>query len=224
MWVLVLLADFVLEFRFEYLWPFWLFIRSVYDSFRYQGLVRACVSDTDLRWLTVWRMCRSQSVCIHDKNYCVANNPATWRFRSAGIYCVHSSVSMHSNEVLRLFLLSSRRSPCSSSVWRLHQTSSASSSFLSSGCFLLPAPMYGSSMCGTQVSPSFVWILFLTSASRAVHLLSLHKQLPVVSVKPGSVILFLSQIEGSVCQLYHSGSCLCTSKLPYGSKIWRTFM
>ncbi|XP_064835599.1 macoilin-1-like [Oncorhynchus masou masou] len=37
-WVLVLLADFVLEFRFEYLWPFWLFIRSVYDSFRYQGL------------------------------------------------------------------------------------------------------------------------------------------------------------------------------------------
>lgn len=42
-WVLVLLADFVLEFRFEYLWPFWLFIRSVYDSFRYQGLVCACV-------------------------------------------------------------------------------------------------------------------------------------------------------------------------------------
>lgn len=40
-WILVLLADFVLEFRFEYLWPFWLFIRSVYDSFRYQGLVRA---------------------------------------------------------------------------------------------------------------------------------------------------------------------------------------
>lgn len=38
-WALVLLADFVLEFRFEYLWPFWLFIRSVYDSFRYQGLV-----------------------------------------------------------------------------------------------------------------------------------------------------------------------------------------
>ncbi|CAB1438215.1 unnamed protein product, partial [Pleuronectes platessa] len=37
-WVLVLLADFVLEFRFDYLWPFWLFIRSVYDSFRYQGL------------------------------------------------------------------------------------------------------------------------------------------------------------------------------------------
>lgn len=42
-WALVLLADFVLEFRFEYLWPFWLFIRSVYDSFRYQGLVSGLV-------------------------------------------------------------------------------------------------------------------------------------------------------------------------------------
>ncbi|KAA8586179.1 hypothetical protein FQN60_007748 [Etheostoma spectabile] len=32
-WVLVLLADFVLEFRFEYLWPFWLFIRSAFSVF-----------------------------------------------------------------------------------------------------------------------------------------------------------------------------------------------
>ena len=38
-WALVLLADFILEFRFEYLWPFWLLMRSVYDSFKYQGLV-----------------------------------------------------------------------------------------------------------------------------------------------------------------------------------------
>lgn len=37
-WALVLAADFVLEFRFEYLWPFWLLLRSVYDSFKYQGL------------------------------------------------------------------------------------------------------------------------------------------------------------------------------------------
>ena len=27
--------------RFEYLWPFWLLVRSIYDSFKYQGLVRA---------------------------------------------------------------------------------------------------------------------------------------------------------------------------------------
>ena len=26
--------------RFEYLWPFWLLVRSIYDSFKYQGLVR----------------------------------------------------------------------------------------------------------------------------------------------------------------------------------------
>ncbi|XP_028415278.1 macoilin-like [Dendronephthya gigantea] len=38
-WILVLTADFLLEFRFEYLWPFWLLMRSAYDSFKYQGLV-----------------------------------------------------------------------------------------------------------------------------------------------------------------------------------------
>lgn len=37
-WILVLMADFLVEFRFEYLWPFWLLLRSVYDSFKYQGL------------------------------------------------------------------------------------------------------------------------------------------------------------------------------------------
>ncbi|XP_060522754.1 macoilin-1 isoform X2 [Cylas formicarius] len=38
LWMLVILADFILEFRFEFLWPFYLLIRSVYDSFKYQGL------------------------------------------------------------------------------------------------------------------------------------------------------------------------------------------
>ena len=41
LWLIVLFADYFLEFRFEYLWPFWLFLRSVYDSFKYQGLVRS---------------------------------------------------------------------------------------------------------------------------------------------------------------------------------------
>ncbi|OXB60282.1 hypothetical protein ASZ78_011102 [Callipepla squamata] len=55
-WALVLLADFVLEFRFEYLWPFWLFIRSVYDSFRYQGLVKrgVCLPTVSLWILFVY--------------------------------------------------------------------------------------------------------------------------------------------------------------------------
>lgn len=55
-----------------------------------------------------------------------------------------------------------RRSQSSLYVWRLHQTSSASSSSPSNGCFLLPALTYGSSMSGTQVSPSFLWILFIS--------------------------------------------------------------
>ncbi|KAL1494375.1 hypothetical protein ABEB36_009984 [Hypothenemus hampei] len=38
LWFLVILADFLLEFRFEFLWPFYLLIRSVNDSFKYQGL------------------------------------------------------------------------------------------------------------------------------------------------------------------------------------------
>uniref|UniRef100_A0A8C7J606 Macoilin n=1 Tax=Oncorhynchus kisutch TaxID=8019 RepID=A0A8C7J606_ONCKI len=66
-WVLVLLADFVLEFRFEYLWPFWLFIRSVYDSFRYQGLAFSvffvCVAFTTYVWVQyVWHT--ERGVCL----------------------------------------------------------------------------------------------------------------------------------------------------------------
>lgn len=38
-WAMVITADYMLEFRFEFLWPFWLLLRSVYDSFKYQGLV-----------------------------------------------------------------------------------------------------------------------------------------------------------------------------------------
>jgi hypothetical protein len=39
-WGIIMAADYLLEFRFEYLWPFWLVLRSIYDSFKYQGLVR----------------------------------------------------------------------------------------------------------------------------------------------------------------------------------------
>ena len=38
-WGLIMAADYLLEFRFEFLWPFWLVLRSIYDSFKYQGLV-----------------------------------------------------------------------------------------------------------------------------------------------------------------------------------------
>lgn len=42
MWTLVLLADFILEFRLEYLWPCWLFFGSVYTTFHCHGLVALC--------------------------------------------------------------------------------------------------------------------------------------------------------------------------------------
>lgn len=50
LWAMVILADFILEFRFEFLWPFWLLLRSVYDSFKYQGLVSVCVTQLPGRY------------------------------------------------------------------------------------------------------------------------------------------------------------------------------
>ncbi|XP_045774661.1 macoilin isoform X1 [Maniola jurtina] len=38
LWVTVVLADYMLEFRFEFLWPFWMMLRSIYDSFKYHGI------------------------------------------------------------------------------------------------------------------------------------------------------------------------------------------
>ncbi|XP_051949256.1 macoilin-1-like [Xyrauchen texanus] len=70
-WALVLLADFVLEFRFEYLWPFWLFIRSVYDSFRYQGLV-----------FSVFFVC----VAFTSDIICLLFIPKQWLFFAASTY------------------------------------------------------------------------------------------------------------------------------------------
>ncbi|KAA0710659.1 Macoilin-1 [Triplophysa tibetana] len=70
-WALVLLADFVLEFRFEYLWPFWLFIRSVYDSFRYQGLA-----------FSVFFVC----VAFTSDIICLLFIPKQWLFFAASTY------------------------------------------------------------------------------------------------------------------------------------------
>jgi len=38
LWLLIITMDFMLEFRFEFLWPCWLLIKSSFDSFRYQGM------------------------------------------------------------------------------------------------------------------------------------------------------------------------------------------
>lgn len=70
-WGLVLMADFILEFRFEYLWPFWLLLRSVYDSFKYQGLA-----------FSVFFVC----VAITSDVICYLFIPVQWLFFAASTY------------------------------------------------------------------------------------------------------------------------------------------
>lgn len=71
LWSLVLLADYFLEFRFEYLWPFWLFLRSVYDSFKYQGLA-----------FSVFFIC----IAITSDMICFLFIPVHWLFFAASTY------------------------------------------------------------------------------------------------------------------------------------------
>ncbi len=71
LWGLVLVADYFLEFRFEYLWPFWLFLRSVYDSFKYQGLA-----------FSVFFIC----IAITSDMICFLFIPVHWLFFAASTY------------------------------------------------------------------------------------------------------------------------------------------
>ncbi|KAL4232556.1 neuronal signal transduction [Mactra antiquata] len=70
-WALVLMADFILEFRFEYLWPFWLLGRSVYDSFKFQGLAFSVVF---------------VSIAITSDVVCYLFIPVQWLFFAASTY------------------------------------------------------------------------------------------------------------------------------------------
>ena len=92
LWSLVLLADYFLEFRFEYLWPFWLFLRSVYDSFKYQGLVNSnppqiCLIHFDqtnlfLQAFSVFFIC----IAITSDMICFLFIPVHWLFFAASTY------------------------------------------------------------------------------------------------------------------------------------------
>ncbi|XP_013390620.1 macoilin [Lingula anatina] len=70
-WGLVLMADFILEFRFEYLWPFWLLLRSVHDSFKYQGLA-----------FSIFFVC----IAITSDVVCYLFIPVQWLFFAASTY------------------------------------------------------------------------------------------------------------------------------------------
>ncbi|RZF43465.1 hypothetical protein LSTR_LSTR001726 [Laodelphax striatellus] len=71
LWAIVLLADFLLEFRFEFLWPFWLLLRSVYDSFKYQGLA-----------FSVFFVC----IALTSDMICFFFIPVQWLFFAASTY------------------------------------------------------------------------------------------------------------------------------------------
>jgi hypothetical protein len=70
-WVVVLMADFILNFRFEYLWPLWLLVRSVYDSMKYQGLA-----------FSIFFVC----VTITSDVVCYLLIPVQWLFFTASTY------------------------------------------------------------------------------------------------------------------------------------------
>ncbi|XP_019713459.1 macoilin-1 isoform X1 [Hippocampus comes] len=72
-WMLVLLADFLLEFRLEYLWPCWLFFGSVYTTFHCHGLV-----------ICVVFVCAAFTLDI----FCLIFVPLHWLFFVASTYVV----------------------------------------------------------------------------------------------------------------------------------------
>jgi len=71
LWICVLAADYFLEFRFEYLWPAWLFLRSVYDSYKYQGLA-----------FSVFFIC----IAVTSDMICYLFVPIHWLFFAASTY------------------------------------------------------------------------------------------------------------------------------------------
>lgn len=71
LWVLVILADFILEFRFEFLWPFYLLLRSVYDSFKYQGIA-----------FSIFFVC----IALTSDMLCFFFIPVHWLFFAASTY------------------------------------------------------------------------------------------------------------------------------------------
>ncbi|RXN24280.1 macoilin-like protein [Labeo rohita] len=70
-WMLVLLADFVLEFRLEYLWPCWLFLGTVYTTFHCHGLA-----------ICVVFVCAAFTLDL----FCLIFVPLHWLFFAASTY------------------------------------------------------------------------------------------------------------------------------------------
>uniref|UniRef100_A0A8C4YVS6 Si:dkey-12h9.6 n=1 Tax=Gadus morhua TaxID=8049 RepID=A0A8C4YVS6_GADMO len=76
-WSLVLLADFALEFRLEYLWPCWMFFGSVYTTFHCYGLV-----------ICVVFVCAAFTLDI----FCLIFVPLHWLFFVASTYVLFNYI------------------------------------------------------------------------------------------------------------------------------------
>ncbi|KAL0965035.1 hypothetical protein UPYG_G00275930 [Umbra pygmaea] len=76
-WTLVLLADFILEFRLEYLWPCWLFLGSVYTTFHCHGLV-----------ISVLFVCAAFTLDV----FCLIFVPLHWLFFAASTYVLFNYI------------------------------------------------------------------------------------------------------------------------------------
>ncbi|KAJ7988042.1 hypothetical protein DPEC_G00319540 [Dallia pectoralis] len=76
-WSLILLADFILEFRLEYLWPCWLFLGSVYTTFHCHGLVISLVF-----------VCAAFTLDI----FCLIFVPLHWLFFAASTYVLFNYI------------------------------------------------------------------------------------------------------------------------------------
>ena len=70
-WAALMGMDYIFGFRLEYLWPAWLLVRSIYDSFRYQGLA-----------FSVFFVC----VTITSDLVCFLFIPVQWLFLLASTY------------------------------------------------------------------------------------------------------------------------------------------
>lgn len=70
-WMLVLFADFILEFRLEYLWPCWLFLGTVYTTFHCHGLA-----------ICVVFVCAAFTLDL----FCLVFVPLHWLFFAASTY------------------------------------------------------------------------------------------------------------------------------------------
>jgi len=86
-WAMVILADFILEFRFEFLWPFWLLLRSVYDSFKYQGLVSTSMRHSARENAAVIRTVRDIIKCM--ECYTSVHLSVSGLLRIFYLYCAH---------------------------------------------------------------------------------------------------------------------------------------